>query len=435
MNRVLILTFVAIACGKDPPSNDTPTYYGEVAAIFEAKCLQCHREGGIAPFRLDRYDEAHPRAALIRASVVAGSMPPWSIVSDGSCGEFAHSIALEDSQIDVIEAWVDGGAPAGNPREVAVPELPALEGATDLATPLFTPEIVGGALAEFDEYRCFEIDPGIDGPMFITGYDVVPGTPEIVHHLIVVVVDPSAPSDADPGITNAEQMATLDAESADRDGWPCFGGAGEGVSVAGMPVTWAPGQGIVEYPNSSGVAIAPGQKLVAQVHYNLADAANIGKSDRTVIRLRYAEQVENLAFFVLEDPLLDSLFDDEPVTLPPRLASALYSWNTTVGEIGGEGLSGLELWGIMPHMHELGHRFDMHLTRDGERRCVASIEEWDFHWQRMYFYEQPLALDASSSIEVTCDYDTRSVDEPVLPGWGTRNEMCLANMFLTVPIR
>ena len=38
-------------------------------------------------------------------------------------------------------------------------------------------------------------------------------------------------------------------------GWPCFGAAGDGVDVSGVPVTWAPGQGVVNYPNGMGVPV------------------------------------------------------------------------------------------------------------------------------------------------------------------------------------
>jgi hypothetical protein len=354
-------------------------------------------------------------------------------VSDGSCGEFAHSIALDQAQIDTISEWATEGATEGTPRALAVPAVPSLEGATEFSTPLFTPVIEGGPLAEFDEYRCFEIDPRVTAPRFITGYDVVPGTPEIVHHVLVAVVERDAPSDIDPAITNAEQMAALDAESPDRDGWPCFGMAGEGVRIAAMPVTWAPGQGIVEYPNRSGVMVPPGHTLVVQVHYNLASSAHVGRSDQTTVRLRFASEVENIAFFALEDPLLGSLFGGDPVMLPPRVESTKYTFETTLASIGVQGIDAVELWGIMPHMHEMGRRYDMHVTTGGERRCAARVDSWDFHWQRMYFYAEPFVLSPESPIEVTCDYDTRNATEPVLPGWGTRNEMCLANMFFTVP--
>ena len=62
------------------------------------------------------------------------------------------------------------------------------------------------------------------------------------------------------------------------------------------------------------------------------------------------------------------------------------------------------------------------------------MQSWDFHWQRMYFYSDPIALTREHSIQVTCDFDTSSKSEPVLPGWGTQNEMCLATLFVTVPI-
>jgi hypothetical protein len=65
--------------------------------------------------------------------------------------------------------------------------------------------------------------------------------------------------------------------------------------------------------------------------------------------------------------------------------------------------------------------------------CAADVQKWDFNWQRMYFYEQPIVLSADSEIEVTCDYDTEGLDEPVLPGWGTRNEMCLAVLYFSLP--
>ena len=32
--------------------------WDDVAPIFNAKCVQCHQQGGIAPFRLDDYEIA-----------------------------------------------------------------------------------------------------------------------------------------------------------------------------------------------------------------------------------------------------------------------------------------------------------------------------------------------------------------------------------------
>jgi hypothetical protein len=91
----------------------------------------------------------------------------------------------------------------------------------------------------------------------------------------------------------------------------------------------------------------------------------------------------------------------------------------------------------MPHMHERGHKLRMRVQTDAASamRCAVDVQRWDFHWQRMYFYEQPWELGADSRIEVTCDYDTSTAQTPVMPGWGTGNEMCLTTLFLTVPAR
>jgi hypothetical protein len=65
--------------------------------------------------------------------------------------------------------------------------------------------------------------------------------------------------------------------------------------------------------------------------------------------------------------------------------------------------------------------------------CIGKVEAWDFEWQRSYFYKTPLRLEAGGEIELTCQYDTSQDRSPVLPGWGTRNEMCLAIMMVALP--
>jgi hypothetical protein len=256
---------VALACAigcKDEISDanpvEPPTYWADVAPLFAARCAGCHRDGGIAPFRLDDYAVTKEYAGLIEHVTRERTMPPWSVTSDGSCGEFLDSEALSDAQIARIEDWVQAGAPEGEPRRIEQRAPPTLADATELLTPLFVPEAEGGELAAYDEYRCFVLDAAIDSRTFITGYEVLPGRPEIVHHLALLIVDPDAPAEVReaPDRTNREQLQALDDDTPDRAGWPCYGAAGEGLNVESNPVIWAPGQGVVEYPGDSGV---PGQ--------------------------------------------------------------------------------------------------------------------------------------------------------------------------------
>lgn len=430
---------VVVGCSQNesrPERNDTAaaTYYQDALPIFEEHCLGCHREGGIGPFRLDDYAQAEERADLIQERTGDRTMPPFLVTTDGSCGNFAHDPTLSDAEIRTLARWAEGGALEGTPRDVELPDVPSLTGAVAYSTPVFSPRIEGGTLAEFDEYRCFLLDSAVAEQSFITGFEVVPGTPSIVHHVLTMLVDPDAPAESGTE-TNGERIAALDDESPDRDGWPCFGLAGEGVDVEAVPVVWAPGQSVVEYPNQSGIPITSRHFVVIQVHYNLASDPPAGVTDQTTVRLRMAPEVPNLGIFMLMDPLLDSLYSDSPDTLAPGLPSVKYTWQASFEELGLSELPNLKLYGAMPHMHERGRRYELAVGASAEdATCAAEIRRWDFHWQHLYFYSDPFDLSADSGIQVTCDYDTSNDTEPVLPGWGTRNEMCLAVLYLTVPL-
>lgn len=422
-------------------NNEQPaqlTYWQDMVPLFEQHCLQCHRQGGIAPFRMDEYSAVKPLAKLIAHATSERTMPPWAVTSDGSCGTFADSLALSDDEIAKIAAWADSGAAEGEHSTIDLPELPSLNSAAEFVTPLFVPEAQGGALAEADEYRCFALDRPEDVTGYVTGYEVLPGREEIVHHLVAFFIDPDAPASGENGepvaMTNRERMQQLNDESPERDGWPCFGAAGDGVEIVGLPVVWAPGQGVVSFPEGTGVPLEKHHQVVVQIHYNLSDIKHRGLSDSTKLRLRMAQEVNEVGVFVTEDPLLNTLYEDEPTTLPPGMHSTHYTWKNSFERMGLRDIQGAKLYGVMPHMHALGRTYNMTITQPGAaEECAAQVDHWDFHWQRMYFWEKPYALTGDTQVAVDCEYDTSSVTAPVQPGWGTSNEMCLATLFFTVP--
>jgi len=307
------------------------------------------------------------------------------------------------------------------------PSKPTLAGAVDVSTPLFSPVAQGGQLAENDEYRCFALDAPNPKDAFVTGYDVSPGEPSIVHHVIVFVVDPAAKGGNN--LTNAAAIKALDDASPDRLGWPCFGGAGDNLKVDSIPVTWAPGQGVVNYPDGMGVPLPATRKLIVQVHYNLVDPASVGKMDQTTVHLRFADTVDRKLAFLLPDPFLDSLSKTTPDSLPAGQADAKYSWMRTGQQIGLSGIASADLVAVMPHMHGRGLRQTMTLSG----ACASHLEGWDFHWQEFYFYKTRPALTPATQIQLTCEYDTSGDTAAVLPGWGTHNEMCLNVLMVALP--
>jgi hypothetical protein len=410
------------------------TYWQDVAPILYESCVGCHRSGGVAPFALDDYASAKEWAPASAAAVQGRTMPPWLVTADGSCGEFRDSRWLDPADVDTIAAWAEAGAPEGMVRDDLVAAEPeVLEEGMDVSTPDFLPEIEGGPLSQYDEYRCFLVDPALAQDVFLTGYSVEPGNEAIVHHVLLMPVDPAL--EVEPGVTNLDVMQALDDESPDRDGWSCFGAAGDGVEVQGIPVAWAPGQGVVDYPEGTGVRVRAGERFVVQVHYNLADAAHVGESARSTVRLRLEDQVEREGFFLLPDALLDTLFEEEPYALPAGQASVEYTWELPADDIlAGFGLPSVDVYGVFPHMHAYGRRMHASIERDGaQEQCMAEVPRWDFGWQLYYFYEEPVSFASGDRLRVTCDYDTRAATEPVLPGWGTYNEMCLLGVFLVPP--
>jgi hypothetical protein len=297
-----------------------------------------------------------------------------------------------------------------------------------VTTPDYVPQIEGSSYAKYDDYRCFLIDGTTERDRFITGYEVVPGNAALVHHVILMIVDPALA--VAEGKTNMDVMRAMDEASPDRLGWPCYGLAGDGVQVESVPVTWAPGMGPVPYPAQTGVRLPAGRVLVAQVHYNLIDESVRGQSDSTLTHLRVADEVERVGMFALPDLLLDS-----GDTLAPGMESLPYTWELSVDEVlTAFGIDHMDVYGVFPHMHELGRRYRMEFVDSaGNVECGAEVEHWDFDWQLFYFYEEPTQLTPGKRMRVTCEYDTSGRTEPTAAGWGTQNEMCVGGLFVVFP--
>jgi Copper type II ascorbate-dependent monooxygenase, C-terminal domain/Copper type II ascorbate-dependent monooxygenase, N-terminal domain len=443
-----ILAALALAgCGEDQPDVSTPppaalTYWDDVAPILNNKCVGCHTAGGIAPFRLDRYTEARQNALKMAVATREGVMPPYLVTHDGTCGDFEDAGTLTADEKAKIWDWASGERKEGTPAVLQAPPVLSLGPAREWKTPNIVPVAEGGQLAEFDEYRCFPMDSGMDKDSFITGYEVLPGNPALVHHLVAFLVDPEKTSPS--GKTNAEVMAALDAVDPDRPGWSCFGLPDEELEVDGVPAVWAPGQGPIVYPTGVGIQQKASHKVVIQLHYNLAGhhgttnptPSPAGMSDSTTLRLRHADEVDRPGVFVTVDGFLDTLFGDKPpASLAAGQKSVKYSWSMTGKEMGlGDDMPYLDVIGVMPHMHERGVSQVMKLGPEGgQMACAAQVNRWDFNWQKFYFYKTPQRLTPTSRLEMTCDYDTSLDDKEVLPGWGTRNEMCAAILMIVPP--
>ncbi|MCO4771026.1 MAG: hypothetical protein KDA24_13410 [Deltaproteobacteria bacterium] len=429
--RLLAASAVLIAgCPSAEP--EATVFWTDVAPLIETHCVECHQDGGVAPFRLDTYEAAAQWAGPSAQAVAARSMPPFLVKDDGSCGEFEDGNWLSEAAIQTFATWAAEGAQEGAGATVALTEPRVLTGdITDTQTPNFVPEIVGGDYAEFDEYRCFMVDIPTQGSTpYLTGYEVLPGNPAIVHHVIGYPVVLDDPSDAF-GKTNREVINEMQADEPGRDGWPCFNAAGPNVSTDFEVVAWAPGQGPVEYPQGVGLALPENSVMVYQVHYNLVDPATLGQPDQTTVRLRIEDSVEREAYMSLPDGFLGGFSD--PSEIPPGESETSVNFELPLSWLLGNVPLDFEILAVLPHMHARGRQMYVSLAHeDGGNTCVAEVQAWDYNWQRLYMYETPLAFGANDTLMVECVYDTSGDDEPIEPGWGTQNEMCLPGVLVAV---
>src|SRR5690606_31027695 len=243
-------------------------------------------------------------------------------------------------------------------------------------------------------------------------YEVLPGNSAIVHHMAAMVVDPDL--EIDDGLTNLDLMTAYDHETPDRPGWPCIGGAGDDVVTKSVPIGWAPGQGVVDFPTGSGSPVEAGDMLVVQIHYNMA--AGLGHSDSTTINFRFEPEVEREALSALPDGLLFTLFDDDPHALPPGSSEEIFTWSFLVEQYADLLDSDrIELWGVFPHMHNAGVGLRARVLDEHghEVGCLVDVFRWEYQWQLYYFYQQPIPLEVGQTVEVTCVYDTSRETEPI----------------------
>jgi len=103
---LIFFSFLLISCSSDDDEAPTPvqnniTYAGDVKAILDANCLNCHgnpTDNG-APMSLTTFDEA--KEAVLNRNLIGrvsnGTMPP------------AVGAELTNDQVQIIEDWEAGG--------------------------------------------------------------------------------------------------------------------------------------------------------------------------------------------------------------------------------------------------------------------------------------------------------------------------------------
>ena len=121
---LLVLVSVAQVAVAQSPAPEV-TFTKDIAPIMQRACQDCHRPDSIAPMSMLTYEEVRPWARSIKAKTGMGPrpgvMPPWYVDKTVGIQAFKSDPSLSADEIQMIAAWVDAGAPRGNPDDMPAP--------------------------------------------------------------------------------------------------------------------------------------------------------------------------------------------------------------------------------------------------------------------------------------------------------------------------
>ncbi len=304
-----------------------------------------------------------------------------------------------------------------------------------------------------DDYRCFLLDPQLDKDVWLTGSNVLPGNPRVVHHVILFQVSPE----------NVAEAETKDAATPD-EGWTCFGGTGlsgefQSLDDANWLAAWAPGGDETKVQDGYGKKLAAGSRIVMQVHYNLLKGASPDQSSTQLRWMPGETDLTPLHTFLLpapvelpcrpehsDGPLCDR--DAAAVDVKKRFGESgntntllhilcgteiVPSETTTCTQRVNRGMTVLAAAG---HMHLLGRKISIQINPDTpDEKTLLRIPVWDFDNQGAKPVD-PVHLDLGDTVRVTCQhqqwvrdrlpaFETQREDRYVMWAEGSTDEMCL----------
>jgi len=314
-------------------------------------------------------------------------MPPWQ--ADPHYGKFSNDLSLAPGEKEMLVAWIDAGAPEGDPADAPEPRT-FVEGWR-----IPKPDVVFEMPEEFNvpasgaiDYQYFPVATKFAEDKWVEAVEVRPGDPSVVHHAIVVTGSPD-------DYLGQEYLAGY--------------APGEG------PQIWKPGQARL---------IKAGAHLIFQMHYT---ANGKPAHDRTRIGIVFAKK-----------PATEQIVAMQAAAHRLAIPAGDANYRTSA-------LAAIEepcyLVGLRAHMHLRGKAFTFRaIYPSGATETLLEIPRYDFNWQPYYYLETPKFLPRGTRIEAIATFDN-SPNNPANPNpaqmvlWGPQSwdEMMIGWFDVAVP--
>ena len=334
------------------------TYSKHIAPILNARCVECHRSGEIAPFLLSKYSDTVGWEATIAEVVQEDRMPPWNANPD--YGHFKNDARLSTDEKQLILKWISNGCPEGNSADL--PESPDFVSGWRMPKPdriiavrdePFTVQATGVV-----NYQYLKVDPGFTEDQYVVAAEARPGNSAVVHHIIAFLIL--------PGQTE--------------------------ISLGKMLIGYAPGTSPLIFPEGAAMKVPAGTQIVFEMHYT---PNGTEQTDISHIGLKFVDQSE-VKNVVVGLEAVNSKFRIQPGDAAyPVEASEKFQEDIT-------------LLSLTPHMHLRGKSFRYEAVfPDGTSEILLDVPKYDFNWQLRYEFAEPRLIPKVRSSNASRSLTTR----------------------------
>ncbi len=166
--------------------------------FLQQRCVECHREGAIAPFALTNYEDAAGWGETVLEVIQAQRMPPWHASPEH--GDFINDARMPESEKELVAAWVKAGMPEGDRKDL--PEAPTFSEGWRISKPDLVLEMADDYAVPAEgeiPYQYFVMDPKLTEDKWVVGAECLAGNPTVVHHIIAFVIPPEVAKDIEVG--------------------------------------------------------------------------------------------------------------------------------------------------------------------------------------------------------------------------------------------
>ncbi|MBC8357137.1 MAG: redoxin domain-containing protein [Planctomycetes bacterium] len=378
------------------------TYAKQVSRIVQRRCVECHREDGIAPFAMQSYEEVAAWAETICEVVEDQRMPPWH--ASPKYGHFANDEQMPEAEKQVLYQWLENGVPKGSDEDLP-PKREFIDGwalgEPDLV--LTMPEPITVTATGVVDYQYVTVDPGFTEGTWVRASEIRPGVQSVVHHIIVFINPPG--------------------------GDPILEERGVGFETVGG---YVPGSPPMEMEEGVARYVPPGSTLVFQIHYT-PDGSE--RHDQSQIGLYFADS--KTIRHTMQTGVAANLDFEIPPNAENHRVEAAHRFSHD-----------MELHALVPHMHYRGKAFRFEATYpNGSREILLDVPRFDFNWQNTYKLAKPKFMPEGTLLKCIAYFDNSernlSNPDPTIPvRWGeqTWEEMMIGyfegvflNQNLTLP--